>query len=448
MTTWSPIRYAHNEGVAIAYTTAGAGDLDVLLIGGFVGHLEISPTLPLAARFWERMAGFSRLIAFDKRGMGLSDRDVGEYTLENIAEDALTVLDAVGAEKVAVVGTSEGGSAATMLAAAHPERVNAMVQYATYARISWALDYPDGIPAESLRAFWTQMRENWGDPSSIERWAPSIGDDPEVRDWWARMLRSGLSPSGARAIGEMYEHLDVRPLLPTIRVPTLVLYRSGDKVVLPSWSRAVARGIPGALEIELEGIDHLFCAGDQQALVDEVERFLTGGLSTPASDRVLATVMFTDIVGSTERATAIGDQRWREVLERHHRVATREVGRYRGRVVKTTGDGILAAFDGPTRAVRAGIAFRDAAPSELGVELRVGVHTGECEIIGEDLGGIGVHIAARVQATAAPGEVLVSSTVKDLVVGSGLRFADRGEHSLKGLSEPWRLHSAVADDSP
>jgi class 3 adenylate cyclase len=297
MTTWSPIRYAHNEGVAIAYTTAGTGDLDVLVIGGFVGHLEISPTLPLAARFWDRMVGFSRLIAFDKRGMGLSDRDVGEYTLENVAEDALAVLDA-------------------------------------------------------------------------------------------------------------------------------------------------------AVEVELEGPDHLFCAGDQQALVDEVERFLTGGLSTRTSDRVLATVMFTDIVGSTEHATAIGDQRWRDVLERHHRVANREVGRHRGRIVKTTGDGILAAFDGPARAVRAGIALRDAAPSELGVELRIGVHTGECEVIGEDLGGVGVHIAARVQTTAAPGEVLVSSTVKDLVVGSGLRFADRGEHSLKGLSEPWRLHAAVADHSP
>jgi class 3 adenylate cyclase len=243
----------------------------------------------------------------------------------------------------------------------------------------------------------------------------------------------------------MYEHLDVRPLLPTISVPTLVLYRSGDNIVLPSWSRAVAQGIPGALAVELEGIDHLFCAGDQQALVDEVEQFLTGRLSTRISDRVLATVMFTDIVGSTEHATAVGDQQWREVLERHDRLARREVGRHRGRIVKTTGDGILATFDGPARAVRAGIALRDAAPAELGVHLRVGVHTGECEVIGEDLGGIGVHIAARVQATAAHGEVLVSSTVKDLVVGSGLRFTDRGEHGLKGLPEPWRLYAAIAD---
>lgn len=448
MVEWSPVRYAHNQDVAIAYNTAGAGELDVLLIGGFVGHLEIAPTLPAAARFWDRLAGFSRLIAFDKRGMGLSDRDVGEYVLENIAEDALAVLDAVGVEKVAVFGISEGGPAATMLAAAHPDRVSAMVQYGSYARISWAPDYPDGLPAESLRTFWRRELENWGDPSSIELWAPSVSDDPETRDWWAKMLRYGLSPSGARAIGEMYEHMDVRALLPTIRVPTLVLFRRGDRVVLPSWSRAVAQGIPDAHEVELDGIDHLFCAGDAQALVDEVERFLTGRLSPRTSDRVLATVMFTDIVGSTERATALGDQRWRQILERHARIANREVGRHQGRIVKSTGDGILARFDGPARAVRAGMALRDTAPAELGVELRVGVHTGECEEIGDDLGGIGVHIAARVQATAAAGEVLVSSTVKDLVVGSGLRFADRGEHVLKGLPEPWRLHTVAADDGP
>jgi class 3 adenylate cyclase len=291
------------------------------------------------------------------------------------------------------------------------------------------------------------MRENWADPSSIALWAPTLADDPEVREWWGRMLRSGLSPSGARAIGEMYERLDVRPLLPAIRTPTLVLYRRGDKAVLPEWSRTVAENIPGARAVELEGEDHLFCAGDQQALVDEIEQFLTGRLSTPASDRVLATVLFTDMVSSTEHAASAGDQRWREVLERHQRIDAREVGRHRGRVIKTTGDGILATFDGPARAVRAGISLRDAAPSELGVQLRVGVHTGECEVIGDDLAGIGVHIAARVQAAAAPGEVLVSSTVKDLVVGSGLRFADRGEHPLKGLPEPWRLHAVITDES-
>jgi class 3 adenylate cyclase len=446
MTTWEPIRYAHNGDVAIAYTRGGQGELDVLVIGGFVGHLEIGMALPRAAQFWERLASFARVIAFDRRGMGLSDRDVGEFTLESVAEDALAVLDAVGAQRVAVFGLSEGGSAATMLAATHPERVSAMVQYGTYARISQAPDYPEGMPVERLRALWGRIRENWGDPASIATWAPSLADDPGARDWWSRMLRFGSSPGGARAIGEMYEQLDVRPLLPTIGVPTLVLYRRGDMVVRPTWSRVVAQGIPGAREVELAGSDHLFCAGDQQALLDEVEQFLTGRLASPANDRVLATVLFTDIVGSTGRAAEIGDQQWREVLERHQRLADREIGRHRGRLIKTTGDGLLATFDGPARAVRAGLALCSAAPTELEVQLRAGVHTGECEAIGEDLGGIGVHIAARVQAAAGPGELLVSGTVKDLVIGSGLQFIDRGEHTLKGVPGAWRLYAATAED--
>lgn len=446
MTTWSPVQYAHNGDVAIAYSTYGQGDLDLLIIGGFIGHLEISPTLPIAARFWERIGSYARLIAFDKRGMGLSDRDAGAYTLENIADDALAVLDAVGVERTAIFGISEGGSAATMLAAAHSARVSAMVQYGTYARLSEAPDYPQGVPVEALREFWRWMRENWGKPDSIQLWAPSHARDPDMRDWWARMLRSGLSPSGARAVGEMYEHLDVRPLLPAVRAPTLVLYRSGDQVVRPELSRLVAAGIPGARAIELDGNDHLFCAGDQGPLLDEVEEFLTGGLSSPPADRVLATVLITDVVGSTESAAALGDRRWRQLLEQHERLARREIGRYRGRLVKMTGDGLLASFDGPARAVRAGVALRDAATAELGVELRVGVHTGECEVLGSDLGGIAVHIAARVQTAADPGEVLVSSTVKDLVVGSGLRFEDRGERALRGIPDAWRLHAAAGDD--
>ncbi len=446
VTTWSPVRYAHNGDVAIAYSVGGGGDLDVLIIGGFIGHLEISPTLPMAARFWERMGSYARLIAFDKRGMGLSDRDAGAYTLENIADDAIAVLDAVGIERAAVFGMSEGGPAATMLAAAHPGRVSAMVQYATYARLSRTPDNPHGVPVDALRTFWHGMLANWGDPGSIQVWAPSHARDVELREWWARMLRSGVSPGGARAIGEMYEHVDVRPLLPAVRAPTLVLYRRGDRVVMPELSRIVASGIPDARAVELDGQDHLFCAGDQDSILDEMEKFLTGGLVSAPADRVLATVVFTDIVGSTERASVLGDRRWRELLERHERLAHREIGRYRGRLIKTIGDGLLATFDGPARAVRAGLALCDAAATELGMELRVGVHTGECEVIGRDLGGIGVHIAARVQAAANSGEVLASSTVKDLVVGSGLRFEDRGEHTLKGIPGLWRLHVAVGDD--
>src|SRR4051812_18945783 len=301
MSPWDPIRYAHNGDVAIAYTVGGAGDVDVLVIGGFVGHLEITPTLPAAARFAERMCAFARVIVFDKRGMGLSDRDAGAYTLENVADDALAVLDAVGVQRAVVFGISEGGSAATMLAAAHPDRVGAMVQYGTYARVTRAPDYPEGVPVETLRAFWNEMFERWGDPTGVDLWAPSVAGDPELRDWWARLLRSGLSPSGARAIGEMYEHVDVRPLLPAVRAPTLVLYRSGDRLVPPALSRTVAAGIPGAREVELDGADHLYCAGDQGAILDEIEQFLTGSLASAPADRVLATVLFTDIVGSTER---------------------------------------------------------------------------------------------------------------------------------------------------
>ena len=446
MTETAPIRYAHNGDVAIAYTVGGDGPVDLLVIGGFVSHLEIGPTFPPVARFWGRMRTFARVIAFDKRGMGLSDRDAGAYTLENVTDDALAVLDAVGVERAAVFGFSEGGAAATMLAAIHPDRVSAMVQYGTYARVSQAPDYPEGIPVDVVRAFHTRMLEDWGGPGAIPHWAPSLAADADLRDWWGRLLRSGISPGGARALVDLYAQIDVRPLLPAVRAPTLVLYRGGDRVVPAPLARTVARGIPGAREVELAGDDHLYCAGDQDAMLDEIEQFLTGGLAPAPAERVLATVLFSDVVGSTERAATLGDRHWRELLERHERLAHREVVRYRGQLVKLTGDGLLATFDGPARAVRAGLALRDAAAEILGVELRVGVHTGECELMREDLGGIAVHIAARVEEAAGPGEVLASSTVKDLVVGSGLRFDDRGEHELRGVPGRWRLHAVVGDD--
>ena len=443
---WNPIRYAHNGDVAIAYTVGGDGPVDVLVIGGFVSHLEIAMSHPLVARFWERMGRFARLIVFDKRGMGLSDRDAGAYTLENIVDDALAVMDAAGAQRPVVFGVSEGGAAATMLAATHTDRVSAMVQFGTYARVSAAPDYPEGIELERVRGFQYMMRERWADPETVGWWAPSLADDAELQDWWARLMRSGLSPGGARALGEMYERLDVRPLLPAIRVPTLVMYREDDKIVPQTLSRVVARGIQNAHEVALPGVDHLIFAGDQDSVLDEIEQFLTGGLASVPADRVLATILFTDIVGSTDQAATVGDRRWRDLLERHDRLASREVGRYRGRIVKSTGDGLLATFDGPARAVRAGVALRDIVKESLDVDLRVGVHTGECEVMGDDLGGIGVHIASRVESSAAPGEVLVSSTVKDLVVGSGLRFEDRGERTLKGVPGQWRLHAFTADD--
>ncbi len=444
MLTWAPIRYAHNGDVSVAYTVVGDGSVDVLFIGGFVSHLEIGSELPLAQRFWERMGSFARVIAFDKRGMGLSDRAAGAYTLENIVDDALAVLDVFGVERTVVFGVSEGGSAATMLAAAHPDRVSAMVQYGTYARVSRAEGYEEGIPVEVTRRVWDRMIESWGDPFSIDYWAPSAAHDPELREWWARMLRSGVSPGAMRTIGLMYEDLDVRPLLSAVSVPTLVLYRAGDRVVPPALSRIVAREIRGAREVELDGADHLFIAGDQDAMIDEIEEFLTGRPPVVVRDRILATVLFTDIIRSTDLAAELGDRRWRELLGLYKRLVERELARYRGRLVKWTGDGVLATFDGPARAVRSVLAIR-ASAGAVGLEVRAGVHTGECEVMADDIAGIAVHLTARVMATAQPGEVIASGTVKDLVVGSGLEFEDRGAHALKGVPGEWKLYAVTGD---
>jgi class 3 adenylate cyclase len=441
---WEPIRYAHNGDVSIAYTVGGGGPIDLLFIGGFVGHLEIGVELPLAQRFFERLGSFARIILFDKRGMGLSDRDAGAYTLENVVDDALAVLDAAGAGQVVVFGVSEGGSAATMLAATHPDRVRAMVQYGTFARLARAPDNPEGIPPDLLREAVRRMAGAWGDAPPLELWAPSLARDREARDWWSRWLRSGTSPGALRTIGLMYLELDVRPLLGSVAAPTLVLYRSGDRVTRPALARAVARGIPGARAVELTGEDHLFVAGDQDAMLSAVEEFVTGRRPAAARKRVLATVLFTDIVGSTAHAAAIGDRRWSELLGRHDRLIERELTRHRGRWVKSTGDGVLATFDGPARAVRCAVAVREGARA-LGLELRAGVHTGECEVVDGDVAGIAVHLAARVQAAAQPGEVLVSSTVKYLVVGSGLEFDARGLHQLKGIDGDWRLFAVTGD---
>jgi class 3 adenylate cyclase len=439
-----PIRYAHNGDVSIAYTVGGAGPVDLLFIGGFVSHLEIFWELPLAQRFWKRMGSFARIVTFDKRGMGLSDRDAGAYTLENVVDDAIAVLDVVGMERVVVVGVSEGGSAATMLAATHPERVSAMVQYATYARVSQAPDYTEGVPLERMRRLMSRMVEQWGDAVTVDLWAPSLAGDPELRDWWARLLRSGGSPRSMRTIALMYEELDVRALLPAVKVPTLVLYRSGDRLVPVELSRTVARGIPGAREVELAGADHLFIAGDQDTITDAIEEFVTGRPAVEARERMLATVLFTDIVASTERAVELGDRRWRELLAQHERLVERELVRHRGQLVKSTGDGALATFDGPARAVRSALAIREGACA-IGLELRAGIHTGECEVMGSDLAGVAVHLTARMQAAAEPGEVLVSGTVRDLVVGSGLQFEERGPHVLKGVPGEWPLYAVTGD---
>lgn len=444
MSDWAPIRYVQNGSVSIAYSTLGSGPVDMLFLGGFVSHLEIGAETDEARRFWTRLASFCRLIVFDKRGMGLSDRDAGPYTLEDVVDDALEVLDAVGAERVVVFGVSEGGAAATLLAASHPSRVSALVQFGTFPRLIQGPDYPDGLSLPALRGLEQMLVEEWGDPRSIDLWAPSIAHDPEARRWWGRMLRSGLSRGSLHNIEQMYEGVDVRPVLPSVKVPTLILYRAEDRLIPPALSRAMAAGIPGARAVALPGEDHLYLAGDQDTMLDEVEEFVTGRPVTPVTERVLATVLFCDVVGSTDHAARLGDRRWRALLTEHHRITARQVERHRGRLVQTVGDGSLSTFDGPARAVRAALAIRKSS-SPLGLELRAGAHTGEVEVAGPNIVGMAVHLAARVEAAAKAGEVWVSSTVKDLVVGSGLEFVSRGERVLKGVPGVWRLFAVAGD---
>jgi pimeloyl-ACP methyl ester carboxylesterase len=430
------VHYTESGDASIAYTVEGSGPVDLLFVSGFVSHLDIVRSHPAGARFFDRLASFARLIRFDKRGQGLSGP--GRYTLEDVVADALAVLDAVGVQRASLFGVSEGGSAATMLAATHPERIEAMVQYGTWARMSAAPDYPPGISLDRMDEIWGRIIDNWGTEELLDLFAPSMAADPEARDWWARLVRAGASPSTARIMGDMYRGSDVRALLPSVAVPSLILWRSDDLIVPPGQSRAVAAGIPGARGLELRGTDHLFVAGDQDEMLDPVEEFLTGRPPSRQSERILTTVLFVDIVDSTTRAAAVGDHDWRGLLDRFAEAARTAVTRQRGRVVNSTGDGLLATFDGPTHAALAALEIRRRAEA-IRLDIRAGIHTGECEVIGEDIGGIAVHIASRIESEADPGEVLASRTAKDLSIGSGLGFADRGVRRLRGVPDDWAL---------
>jgi pimeloyl-ACP methyl ester carboxylesterase len=433
--------YADSSGVNIAYQVHGEGPLDLVFVPGFVSHVEGWWEEPLCVRFLERLAAFSRLLLFDKRGTGLSDREAGVPTLEQRMDDVRAVLAAAGSERAAVLGISEGGAMSALFAATYPERTTALVLYGTFAEFrSW-------VPTpEDFARILCAMDEEWGTGRSLPHFAPSLAADPRLQRWWARHERSGASPGAAMALMRMNSEIDARHVLPAIRVPTLVLHRTGDVTVDVEAGRYQAAHIPGARYVELPGVDHLPFVGDAEPILAEIEEFLTGVRPVAEPDRVLATVLFTDIVDSTKRAAALGDRRWRELLEAHHAATRRELERHRGREVKTLGDGFLAVFDGPARAVRCAEAIAGAVRT-LGLEVRAGLHTGECEVMGDDLGGLAVHIAARVAALAGPGEVLVSSTVKDLVAGSGLRFDDRGAQVLKGIPSQWRLFSLSKADS-
>ncbi len=440
-------RYAKSDDVNIAYQVVGDGPFDLVLAPGFVSHVEYFWEEPLLARFLQRLASFSRLLMFDKRGTGLSDPVQGVPTLDERMDDVRAVMDAAGSERAALFGYSEGGPICTLFAATYPHRTSALVMYSSYAKLTRTVDYPYGPTGDVMERLFQTIRESWAEGPMAPIVNPSVANDERYRQWWARVCRGGASPRMAEALMRMNDEIDIRDVLPAIRVPTLIMHRADEGWIEVGHSRYMAKRIPGAKYTELPGVDHWPWIGDSATVLDEVQEFLTGVRPAPEPDRVLATVLFTDIVGSTQRAAEVGDYRWRELLHSYYAMARRELDRFRGREVKTTGDGFFATFDGPARGIRCACAVSDSV-GQLGISIRAGLHTGECEVMEEDVGGIAVHIGARVAAEAAAGEVLVSSTVKDLVAGSGLEFEDRGPHRLKGVPEEWRLFSVKRDGRP
>jgi pimeloyl-ACP methyl ester carboxylesterase len=438
-------KYARSGDLDIAYQVVGEGPFDLVFVTGFVSHLDLQWGVPVVCEFFERLASFSRLIIFDKRGTGLSDPVAGPAPLEERMDDLRAVMDAAGSERAAVVGVSEGGPLSILFAATYPERVSALALCGTFACLN--PDLLDG-PADArwerdLGLLRQAMLEEWGSGKTLSLFAPGY-EGLMFNMTLAAFERSAASPRMVRALAEMILAIDVRDVLGTIGVPTLVVHREHE-IIPVEGTRYMASRIPGARLAVLEGTAHVPWVGDKESYLDEIEEFLTGTFAEQAPSRVLSTVLFTDIVSSTEQASQLGDARWRELLEEHYGLARELLERFRGREVNTTGDGLLAAFDGPARAIRCGQALLKRL-ARAGVEIRAGIHTGECEVIGEDLAGIAVHIGARVAALGRPGELLVSSTVKDLVVGSGLRFANAGEHELKGVPERWTVYRVLGDD--
>ncbi|HET8525737.1 MAG TPA: adenylate/guanylate cyclase domain-containing protein [Actinomycetota bacterium] len=441
----SETRYARSGDVSIAYQVVGDGPFDLVYVPGWVSNIELMWEEPGYAGFLERLASFSRLIIFDKRGTGLSDPvPLGQLpTLEQRMDDVRAVMDAVGSDRAALLGHSEGGNMCVLFSATYPDRTSALVLVACYAKRIRSDDYPWAPAADDREREIEETETRWGSPDMLRELAPSKANDEAFERWVGRYLRQSASPKAAAALLQMNTHIDVREVLPTIRVPTVLIYRTDDVNVHVDEGRYIAEQIPGGRFVELPGGDHLIWTGDSAAILDEIEEFLTGVRRGPEPDRVLATVLFTDVVGSTELATRLGDRAWRDLLAGHHAVVRRELERWRGREVDTAGDGFLATFDGPARAIRCAVAAVESVRG-LGMEIRAGVHTGEVEVANGDLRGIAVHIGSRVSGLAGAGEVLVSRTVADLVAGSGIVLADRGEHELKGVPGSWRVYAVEA----
>ncbi|MEA2330669.1 MAG: hypothetical protein QOH58_807 [Thermoleophilaceae bacterium] len=435
-------RYARNGEVSLAYQVFGEGERDILVTFGWVGSFQSAWDTPAHARWLERLGALGRVIVWDKRGTGLSERLPADRlpTLEERMDDMRVVLDAASSERAVAFGISEGASLSALFAASHPDRASALIVCGGFARMLRDDGYEWAPTRKEAEGFNESVGSTWGDNAwLLKLWAPSVADDPASQEQWNRTMVFGGTPATAIAWLRMVQDTDVRDVLPAIRQPTLVLHRVGDRIMPVQHGRYFAERIPGARYVELPGADHLWWI-DGDDILDEVESFLTGATAAYAPDRVVATVMFTDLVDSTSRAAELGDRRWRDLVEAHDQLVRGRLERYRGREVKTLGDGFLATFDGPGRAIRCACDVRDGVRT-LGLELRAGLHTGECEIAGDDIRGIAVNIGARVGAKAGAGEVLVSQTVKDLVAGSGLGFEERGEHELKGVPGSWRLYS-------
>jgi len=436
-------RYARSGKVNIAYQVTGEGPLDLVYVPGWVSHVELAWEEPAQASFLRRLASFSRVITFDKRGTGLSDRVPDEQlpTLEERTDDMRAVMDAVGSQRAALFGFSEGGNMAVFFAASYPERTVALATFGCFAKRVWSPDYPWAPTPEARAKEYEMVEREWGNLMDLSRIVPSRMHDAAFTRRLATYLRRSASPSAAVALLRMNTQIDVRSALPAISAPALVMHRTDDRDANVEEGRWIAARIPLARFVEFPGDDHLPWIGDQDVVLDEIQEFLTGARPVRDVDRVLATVLFTDIVGSTEHLARVGDKAWYALLDNHHALVRRELASHRGREVNTTGDGFFATFDGPARAVRCALAIQSAA-RRLGLGIRAGLHTGEVELKGDDVAGMAVHIGARVAALAGADETLVSGTVKDLVSGSGLRFEDRGTHALKGVPGEWRLYAA------
>jgi class 3 adenylate cyclase len=435
-------RYARSGDLNIAYQVFGGGPLDLVFVPGWVSHVEEAWEYPSVAAFLRRLASFARVITFDKRGTGLSDAVPIDRlpTLEQRMDDVRAVMDAAASPRAAVFGVSEGGNMSVLFAATYPERTTALVTFGVYAKRIWSEDYPWAPRPEAREREIEAVERDWArlDVTAI---APSAS--PEERARLTRLVRRSASPGAAAALLRMNTQIDVREVLPTIRVPTLVLQRTRDRDVNVEEGRWIASRIPGARYVELDGDDHVPWLGDVESIVGEIEEFLTGVRPVAQPDRVLATVLFTDVVGSTETAVRIGDERWRSVMERHHAIVRSELRRHRGVEIDSAGDGFFARFDGPARAIRCASSIVEGVRDEVGLAVRAGIHTGECELLGDKVTGVAVHTGARVAAHAGAGEVVVSSTVRDLVAGSGIDFRDRGAVTLKGLPGEWQLWSVA-----